>query len=245
MVIHGQKKFYNRCDLILVPTDLIKNELIEYGFDKSKLVLWQRGIDHTIFNRSKKVDGFSQRMFGNNHPVILYASRMVWEKNLHILPKLYEHFQINDIPINFLMVGDGVAKNELEKRMPNAKFTGEVDHPTLSLFYASADVFIFPSISETYGNVVVEAMACGLPCVIGNGGGSSSLIKQGINGFKCNPEDVSDFFKKINLIIKSTSIRSQIISAGLKYVHPLEWNKLVMRYFGYLDFLIGKSYQYA
>lgn len=244
-VISGQRKFYNRCDLVLVPTGAIRNELVGYGFQADKLILWQRGIDHSLFNQTKANNSLLKEITGNSDPVILFASRMVWEKNLQILVGLYQLFQREKRKINFLMVGDGVAKEELMKLMSSAVFTGKVDQEKLAVLYASSDVFVFPSISETYGNVVVEAMACGLPCIVGNGGGSASFIRQGINGFLCDPKDPNDFKEKIDIILNSPTLRSQIVEGGILYTASLKWESLVENYFSILESMTRKSYLHA
>jgi glycosyltransferase involved in cell wall biosynthesis len=244
-VINGQRKFYNRCDLILVPTAAIRNELIGYGFSAEKLVLWQRGLDHVVFNPGKKNRNEIARLMENNHPILLFASRMVWEKNLKILVDLYDLYEKEETRINFLMVGDGVAREEMEKMMPRAKFLGKVGQTQLGQLYASADIFVFPSISETYGNVVVEALACGIPCIVGDGGGSASFINQGINGFKCDPNNPADFKEKIDLVINSPLLRSQMSKAGIKSTASLDWKTLVDKYFKYLKGISEKTYAYV
>jgi len=115
--------------------------------------------------------------------------------------------------------------------MPGTVFLGTVDHETLSELYASADIFLFPSISESYGNVVLEAMASGLPCVLANGGGSRDFVQQGVNGFKCAPNDEADYVEKISRLLEDKTLRHQLSEAGRRYSLAFNWDHLAEVYF--------------
>jgi glycosyltransferase involved in cell wall biosynthesis len=106
-----------------------------------------------------------------------------------------------------------------------------LDHDELSKLYASSDVFVFTSTSETYGNVVIEAMASGLPCVIANGGGSASLVDHGRTGYKCVPNNALEYVYFIHKILSDANIREDFREAGLAYVRKLDWAKLAETYF--------------
>lgn len=178
-------------------------------------------------------------MTGNDNPTILFASRLVWEKNLETLFEIYAIMQDRQPEVNFIVAGDGVACKACEAKMPNTVFTGKVDHKTLSVLYASSTLFLFPSVSEAYGNVVLEAMASGLPCVIANGGGSKDFIEQGINGFKCEPYNAACYVERIELLLKSNSLREQFIEEGLQYSSRLSWEHLASVYFDDLAEMAG------
>ena len=227
----NHKAFYNRCDKIYVPADTIRDELMEIGIDQHRMKMWRRGVDISLFNPEKRDNSFMRNLTGNNKPTILFASRLVWEKNLDMLFAVYDELKANEMPVNFLIAGDGTARQACEERMTNAIFTGNVNHAQLSVLYASADVFLFPSISETYGNVVLEAMVSGLPCVIADGGGSKDFIEQGLNGFKCDPYNAADYVKKIKLILADELLRNQFVHEGLKYRTQLSWDELARQYF--------------
>ena len=180
-------------------------------------------------------------LVGNDDPVILFASRLVWEKNLETLIAIYQLSQDRNLPFNFLVVGDGVALEDCKRRMPKAIFTGKVDHQQLSIIYASSDVFLFPSISESYGNVVVEAMASGLPCVIADGGGSRNFIQQGQNGFLCQPNNAEDYLNHISTLIHDTQLHQQFVAEGLRYSKSLSWDDLAATYFKDLSAMASQS----
>jgi len=230
-MIKNYRAFYDNCDLVYVPTTEMVKDLAAVGHATSNLKLWQRGIDRQLFNPDKKDTAYLQNYTQNNKPNILFASRLVWEKNLETLIDLYQLNEAKNRSYNILVAGDGVAKETLKNQMPNAFFFGQVGHEELAVLYASADIFFFPSITETYGNVVVEAMASGLPCIIANGGGSKSFITQGVNGFVCEPTDAAAYFEKIDLLLYTPKLYEQVVTNGLAYTQQLNWEDLVHIYF--------------
>ncbi|MBD1384392.1 glycosyltransferase family 1 protein [Mucilaginibacter rigui] len=230
-IAKGHKSFYNRCDKVYVPSETIKTELREMGVYTSKMKIWKRGIDAYLFSPDKKDKSIIRRLTGNNNPTIIFASRLVWEKNLETLFAIYDKMQAGAKQVNFLIVGDGTAWLACEARMPKAIFTGKISHQKLAGLYASADVFLFPSVSEAYGNVVIEAMASGLPCVIADGGGSGDFIEQGINGFKCSPYNADDYVEKIELLLANKALSIQFAAEGLQSSRKLSWEILAQVYF--------------
>lgn len=225
-------KFYKDPDRVYVPTQQIQKELTEKcQIKREHLKIWPRGIDQQLFNPQKKDKSSIQNITSNNFPTILFASRLVWEKNLQALIKLYKLYEQKTIPINFIVAGDGVAKKAAMQAMPKAHFLGMLDHKSLSILYASADVYFFPSDTETFGNVIIEAMASGIPCVAADGGGPKDIIKNDVNGFLCPANDIEDYFKKIQLLLENKELRERIIKAGLKTTTDLNWDNLVEVYF--------------
>lgn len=223
--------FYNKCDVVYIPTQAIAQELLEIGLEKDRIHLWQRGIDNKLFNPAKCDKSYIQSITKNNKPNILFASRLVWEKNIKTLIAISKVIDQKELPYNLLVAGDGTAKESAMQEMKNAFFLGKQPHENLSKLYASADAFVFTSISETYGNVVIEAMASGLPCVIADGGGSGSLIKHGLNGYKCTPTRAEEYVYFLNKILTEPDIHQQLKEEGLQYISQLDWEKLSSRYF--------------
>lgn len=231
------KSFYNQCDTVYVPSTTIMDELIDSGIKPEILKLWQRGIDRKLFSPSKRDPELMKSLTGNDRPCILFVSRLVWEKNLQTLIDLYLLVEASRLNYNLVVVGDGVAKEAVKKQMPNAFFPGYLEHEKLADIYASSDVFFFPSVTETFGNVVLEAMASGLPCVIADSGGSKDFIKNGFNGFKCDPYNAEEFLCRISEIIQRPDYARQLsvnaFTASKKYV----WENLVAEYFEDLKML--------
>ena len=240
-VNHILKTFYNQCDIVYVPSNTMIQELASTGIKHEVMRLWERGIDKDVFMPSKRDSSFMQSITGNENPCILFASRLVWEKNLQTMINLYWLTEKKQLNYNFIIAGDGIAGGLLKKQMPKAFFIGYVSHELLATVYASSDVFFFPSITETFGNVVLEAMASGLPCVIADCGGSKDFITHGENGFKCNPIDAQDFLTHISEIIERPELAKRFAEAGIKTAKKYVWENLAWEYFEDLQSLALKT----
>jgi glycosyltransferase involved in cell wall biosynthesis len=237
LIIKSQKQFYDHCNAVLIPTLAMKAELLSYNFRTDHMVLWERGLDKNLFDPKKRKLNYIRSIVNNNKPNLLFASRLVWEKNLETLIRLNALLKKKGRNYNLIIAGDGVASQSLKNQMPDAVFLGNIDHEELSVLYASCDVFVFPSDSETYGNVVIEAMASGLACVIANGGGSASFVEHGINGFKVKAHEEKDYLEAIDLIINDQSLRQQFIDNSLEFTKYLSWDHLAQRYFKLIESL--------
>lgn len=224
-------RFYNKCDLIYVPTKQIINELQEYGIPEKLMTLWQRGLNANFFNPGRRDEAYIRHLTGNDKPCILFASRIVREKNIETLFGVYDEIEAQQLDVNFIVAGSGVAEEEARERMPHAIFLGFLDHEALGKVYASTDVFVFTSISESYGNVVVEAMACGCVPVIAQGGGSQALVEDGKTGFLCDPNDSKAYIEKIKLLMSDKALKERIQAAGYAYTANLSWDSLTRKYF--------------
>ena len=231
------RNFYNQCDTFYVPSTSIMEELADEGIDIDLMKLWERGVDRNLFSFNKKKPELIRELTGNNNPSILFVSRLVWEKNLQTMIKLYELIEQRELKYNFIVIGDGIARDEVEVQMPNAFFLGHVEHERLANIYASSDVFFFPSITETFGNVVLEAMASGLPCVIADKGGSKDFIKDGYNGFKCSPYDASAYLDRIMKILENPRLAKQLSDNAIETSKKYVWENLALVYFNDLKTL--------
>lgn len=234
-IIQTQNKFYNNCDKVYVPTTSIVSELTKMGINPTLMQIWKRGIDNNLFSPNKKDENWMAEITGNNYPTILFASRLVWEKNLKTLIDIYSLLKQQSIPLNFIVAGDGSAMDACRQSMPDALFLGKLNHDDLAKLYASSTLFVFPSHSETYGNVVIEAMASALPCVIADGGGSADLVTEGVNGFKCKSKDAAAFVERIIQLLKDKQLRNDIGNAGLQFSKSMDWNSLAAVYFEELE----------
>ncbi len=236
------KEFYEQCDIVYIPSMMIINELAEIGIRKEKLKLWQRGIDHNIFSPSKKDPELLHSITGNYNPCILFASRLVWEKNLQCLIDLFALIKEKQLPYNLIVAGEGTAKEQIQGQLAGAYFLGHVDHKKLAALYASAQVFFFPSITETFGNVVLEAMASGIPCVIADEGGSSEFIQQGENGYLCQATNANEFLSRISEIIEHPELVQKFSEQGVKTSEKYIWENLATEYFREIESLSIKNH---
>ena len=226
-----QKKFYNKCSIIYVPSNSMNKELSSIGVDKSKIKLWERGIDHQLFSPAHRDLPHIHRITNNEKKNILFVSRLVWEKNLNALIDLYQLLQRGNLDYNLIIVGTGHAEKTLRKIMPYALFCGSMEHRELSKLYASADVLFFPSISETFGNVVLEALASGLPAIVADKGGTQDMIEDGFNGFVCPHNRTDIFLSKIVLLLEDKTILSKMKVNARASSLGYNWDHLAGKYF--------------
>lgn len=154
---------------VLVTTASVKQELIAKGFDPNKLVVWSRGADYEIFNPSRR----DSELYDT---VLLYAGRVAVEKNLEAFLELNYQTAIK------VVVGDGPDRKRLEAKYPDVMFVGYKKGVDLATWMAQADVFVFPSRSDTFGIVMIEAAACGTPIAAYPVTGPKDFVKQGVNG---------------------------------------------------------------
>lgn len=125
-----------------------------------------------------------------------------------------------------MVVGDGPAKKELEHMLPEAHFTGFITGEELSRAYASSDVFLFPSETETFGNVTLEAMSSGLPCVVADATGSRSLVESGVNGYLAAPRDTQEFARCVARIADNETVWQEMSRAARQKALAYSWDNV-------------------
>lgn len=235
------KTIYDKVDTLYVPTDEIKKQLLEKcKLEGSNIKIWARGMNQNKFNPNLRDSALIKEHTKNNKANILFASRIVMEKNLDLLVNLYNYCQENGNEYNFIITGDGNALKKLEKKMPNAFFLGGKKQSELAKIYASCDVFLFPSISETFGNVITEAMASGIPCVLANQGGHISYAPNNERAILCPPDNEVAFYTAIKKVLADKELSKTITTNALNFTKTLDWEKLVDSYFIELRQLVAK-----
>ncbi len=166
--------FYDQLNLILVPSTSTERELIGKGIDPKKICLFPRGVDAARFHPSKRNVNFLKEQFNaGDGPKILYVGRISKEKDLHVLAQAFRNLTQTLWDAELIFVGDGPYIKELKELLAGAPciFTGYRDGEELATIYASCDLFAFPSATDTFGNVVLEAQASGLPVIVTDSGG--------------------------------------------------------------------------
>ncbi len=236
------KRIYDRPNIVYIPTEEIKKQLLEKAdFKGHNLRIWGRGLDQKRFDPLKRNTALIQEITKNDKPNVLYASRLVMEKNVDVLSKLYQLIKKDGDQVNLIIVGDGAARKDLEKKMPGAFFLGNKNHQELAIIYASCDVFFFPSTTETFGNVIPEAMASGIPCILSNEGGHVSYVEQGKTALLCSPDDAKCCWEAIQSLIHNSDLKKEIVANALKFTKTLNWENLVDQYFDDLRMLANKK----
>jgi glycosyltransferase involved in cell wall biosynthesis len=176
MVWNYMQWFYGQVDLVYVNSEYYRRRWIDRGIVPDKLRIFPRGLDTELFNPALRDPKYwAQR--GAKGPVLLYVGRISKEKDLNLLAEVMPTLRQKAGPFTLALVGEGPYRAELEKLLPEAIFTGILSGRELGVAYASADLFVFPSTTDTFGNVVVEAMAAGLPVAVSDIGGPRELVK--------------------------------------------------------------------
>lgn len=201
---------------------LLKDKGIE------NLELWSRGVNTEIFSPIYRDITFRRKLNIVNKIVFLYAGRISPEKDVDILLSTVK--QLNEkylSKIHFLVAGGGPYLDTLKKcNLPNMTLLGFVEGLELSKVYASSDIFIFPSSSETFGNVILEAMASGLPVVACKEGGISDNLIDGYNGIACRKRNIDDFYDACEKLINDFQLTRELGLNGLKHTADLNWNRI-------------------
>lgn len=177
------RAFYARCEHLYVPSASMMDELAGQGI-ADNMRLWTRGVDHDRFNPAMRSKEW-RRAHGiaDNDVVIAYAGRLVAEKNMAVMARVFAGLKARGIAHRTVLLGDGPEAGWMQKALPDTVFAGFLHGEDLATGYASSDIFFFPSITETFGNVTLEAMASGLPSVTADATGSRSLVREGETGF--------------------------------------------------------------
>jgi glycosyltransferase involved in cell wall biosynthesis len=218
--------FYSQCKHIYVPSPSMADELNEEGIENG-VRIWARGVDTDQFNPEYRDMQWRRSVgFKDTDKVVTFVSRLVWEKNLQTFVDTIKKLRQTHSDIRAMIVGDGPAKKELEHILPEAHFTGFITGDELSRAYASSDVFLFPSETETFGNVTLEAMSSGLPCVVADATGSRSLVESGINGFLAPPRDTESFADCVAKIINDIKLKDNMSKAARQKALAYSWDNV-------------------
>ncbi|WP_040205163.1 glycosyltransferase family 4 protein [Neobacillus jeddahensis] len=239
--------FHRTCKKIFVPSPTTLQLLKQHGF--TNLSLWPRGIDCQQFHPDYDQKAIKSQYGSQGSYLLTYVGRLAPEKDLHTLLSV-----ANSLPaklnqqIHWLIIGDGPMREELEAQAPtNMTFTGYLDGKPLAECYAASDLFIFPSPTETFGNVVLESLASGTPVIGANSGGVRNIIRQGETGLLCEPGNVQAFSAAIVQLLTNERLRKQMGSAGRAYSLTQNWEQiwtdLIYQYTQVLD--EQKSEKYA
>lgn len=189
--------FYGQLDKILVNTEYYKRCWVQRGIPAEKLALFPRGVDVDMFSPSYADQAFWKK-YGSSLPVILYVGRISKEKELAFLADLSHYLWGMGKRFSLAFVGEGPFREELQRLIPEAIFTGVLTGLELSKAYASAFLFVFPSTTDTFGNVVLEAMASGVPAIVSDVGGPSELVRKLGMGMICKAKDLKAWAQAIS-----------------------------------------------
>jgi glycosyltransferase involved in cell wall biosynthesis len=230
------RRFYGACREVYVPTDSVRAALLADGLSDN-FKPWPRGIDTARFTPDKRDDAWRARHgIGPDELVILHVSRLVREKRLDTLTRALNRITV---PHRVVIVGDGPDRDFVRHQLPHAIFTGFLAGDELATAYACGDIFVFPSDSETFGNVTLEAMASGLPCVCADATGSRSLVVAGETGFLAPADDAEGFARHLTALAQDGALRAALGKAARARSLTFSWDETMAKMLGYYRALLA------
>ncbi|WIV97071.1 glycosyltransferase family 4 protein [Kinneretia aquatilis] len=234
------RKFHNRTQCTMVPTEALKRDLEAGGF--KQLTVVSRGVDTQQFSPSRRSAALRAEWgVADDDLVVVYVGRIAPEKNLAALTAAFEAIQQVQPRARLVVVGSGPQQAELQARWPQAIFAGQRKGEDLAAHYASGDLFLFPSLTETFGNVTTEAMASGLPVVAFNYAAAAQLIRSGENGLLVPMDDQAAFVRAALSLADQAALRRQMGAAACQTASELDWSAIVARFEGVLDSVMHRA----
>lgn len=215
---------YGQQDTVYVNSEQYRRSWIERGIEPNKLKILPRGIDTELFSPARREKAFWDRFEGaGNELRLLYVGRVSKEKDMDVLAAAYRKLREEKLPVKLFIVGDGPYVKPLMELLPDAIFTGYLAGEELATAYASADLFVFPSTTDTFGNVIVEAQASGLPVIVSDLGGPKELVEDGVDGLVTKAHDAQDFAEAIRRLTTNGPLRAQMSLRGREKVINRSW----------------------
>ncbi|SIQ15180.1 glycosyltransferase family 1 protein [Aquipseudomonas alcaligenes] len=223
--------FHNRSRLTLVPSPSQRLELQRRGFERLELLA--RGVDGQLFHPARRSAALRAEWgLGENEIAVLHVGRLAAEKNLQLLSRAFRELQDN-LPqqrLRLVLVGDGPLRAQLQAELPDALFCGVQRGEALAAHYASGDLFLFPSLSETFGNVVLEALASGLAVVAFDQAAAAQHIRHGHNGALATPGDEAAFIDGARWLLEDAESLRRVRLNARQHAGKQGWPAIVERF---------------
>ena len=220
------RRFYQRCEVVMAPAESTALILRAQRMNRD-ITIWTRGIDREQFNPERR-DMQWRRSIGiaDDEMVIIFLGRVVMEKGLDVFADAIHALAKRGVKYRVLVVGEGPAQPWFEQQLPDAIFTGLLTSDDLARAVASADVFLNPSITETFGNVTLEAMACALPVIAAEATGSTNLVRQDITGTLVDGAESEEFADALEAYARDPALRRRHGNAGLAVAQTMDWDTI-------------------
>lgn len=220
------RKFHNKAAVTLVPTDGIRRELLAHGYENIEII--GRGVDTQLFHPGRRDAALrTQWGLGENETAVLYVGRLAAEKNLPLVFSAFDAMHQAHPATRLVLVGDGPERASWQAKRPDAIFCGTQVGEALATHYASGDVFLFPSLTETWGNVTIEAMASGLAVVAYDCAAAEEIIRHDENGLKVAPEDQAAFIAQAASLVSDVARQRRLGTAAAARAAQLSWDAII------------------
>ena len=220
------RRFYRRCDALVAPAESTAAILRAQRMNRD-ISIWTRGIDRAQFNPERRSESFrASHGIGEKEFVVAFLGRLVLEKGLDVFADAVDAARGKGARIKVLVIGEGPARAWFAGRLPDAIFTGELTGTELATALASADVFLNPSVTESFGNVTLEAMASALPVVAAAASGATNLVQDGRTGTLVTPSAIDEFAEALCAYAADPQLRARHGAAGLAYARTMDWDEI-------------------
>ena len=221
------RNFYNRVRRVYPPSESMA-EIIRQDGQSQHVEVWARGVDSELFSPDKR-DMAWRRSLGmaDDEVAVSFAGRLVKEKNVAIYTRVMNALAAKGLKVKPLVIGDGPEMTAMRAGLRNGVFAGFLHGEHLARAYASSDIFFFPSESETFGNVTLEAMASGLPAVNAIASGSNSLVTEGETGHLVSARDEQGLAAKLEALVQDESLRNKMGAAARQRALTFSWDHIL------------------
>ncbi len=220
------RRFYNRCDALVVPSQSMADLLEEQGMGED-ISIWARGVDRETFDPSRRdMEWRRNHGIADKEVAIGFLGRLVLEKGLDVFTETTDELKKRGTPHKVLVVGEGPAMEFFKEHCPDAAFVGFQKGADLGRAVACMDMLLNPSVTETFGNVTLEAMASGIPVVAARATGSTSLVTDGVTGRLVEPGNAAAFADAVEAYIHDAALREAHGRAGEKRSRDYAWDAI-------------------
>jgi glycosyltransferase involved in cell wall biosynthesis len=221
------REFYERCAVVAVSSESTAAALRARGYQIGRFEVLKNGVDTRLYGPNRRDDGRREAL-GDGRLLLLYAGRVSREKGLERLAEGYLSLRERRDDVQLVVAGDGPYRRELEAMLGEAAtFTGFLRGEELARIYASCDVFVFPSTTDTLGRAVAEAQASGLPAVVYGMGGPRECLRPGESGFVVDAGDEAGFLARVEELLDDTAMRQRMGRAARAFAETLSWDSVL------------------
>lgn len=225
-MIRIQKRFYSRVDEVLAPSQIMGEILQDWGVP-TPVTRWSRGVNHARFNPAKRDLAWRRSLgIGDDEIAIGFLGRLVKEKGLDVFASALRALKARGVQHKTLVIGEGPARDWFAREVPEAVFAGFQSGDDLGRAVASMDVFFNPSLTETFGNVTLEAMAAGVPVVAARASGAVGLIADGVTGLIVPPTDIEGYADALQRFCEDGAFRRSAGAAGHAEAATYQWDRI-------------------
>ena len=220
------RRFYHRCEVVMAPAESTALILRAQRMNRD-ISIWARGIDREQFNPERR-DMEWRRSIGiaDDEMAIAFLGRVVMEKGLDVFSDAIHAFEQHGLKHHVVVIGEGPARSWFEQQLPNASFIGQQTGNDLARALASTDVFLNPSITEAFGNVTLEAMACALPVIAAEATGATNLVRPGVTGTLVDGTEPEEFAEALAAYSRDDNLRRRHGEAGLAIAQTMDWDSI-------------------